>query len=65
MEQTAMVSGGSVGDYWGVGDGAIEGRDLTDCEKGIAGGAIAGVAGGIKGFLAGAIGGAVAGGCGD
>lgn len=68
VKDVLQVSGGSVGDYWGVGNGtqvASESRLLTSCERGVIGGAIAGAVGGLKGLLAGIIGGAIAGGCGS
>ncbi len=66
VKETIHVSGGSVGDYWGVGSGEpTESRPLTSCERGLVGGAIAAAAGTIKGLLLGIIGGAIAGGCGQ
>lgn len=61
--QALLVSGGSVGDYWGVGDGSIGGPDsgcTTALTYGVIGGAIAGAAGGVKGAIAGFIGGLIA-----
>jgi len=66
VKEALQVSGGSVGDYWGVGSGTFpESRPLTNCERGLVGGAVGGAAGGLKGFLLGIIGGAFAGGCGQ
>ena len=68
IKEVLLVSGGSVGDYWGVGDGtpAEEGQPLepvSGCVLGVIGGAIGGAAGGLKGLILGIIGGGIAGGC--
>lgn len=62
--ETLKVSGGSVGDYWGVGDGQIEGED-TPCSRGMTlgavGGAVGCATGGLKAMLLCALGGMIAG----
>jgi len=62
--ETLKVSGGSVGDYWGVGEGLVGGED-TECSRGMTlgavGGAIGCATGGLKTALLCALGGMIAG----
>lgn len=63
QDQALLISGGSVGDYWGVGDGAIGSPDsacASGLTAGVFGGLIAGSSGGIFGAIAGAVGGLIA-----